>query len=37
MNLLLLGGYRFVGRAVIAEAQARGYAVAAFNRGSLFA
>jgi 2'-hydroxyisoflavone reductase len=34
MQLLLLGGYRFVGRAVIAEAQARGYAVAAFNRGS---
>ena len=35
MKLLLLGGYRFVGRAVIAAAQARGYAVTAFNRGHL--
>src|SRR5580704_14793269 len=35
MKLLLLGGYRFVGRAVIAAAQARGYDVTAFNRGNL--
>lgn len=35
MQLLLLGGYRFVGRAVIAEAQSRGYTVTAFNRGNL--
>jgi 2'-hydroxyisoflavone reductase len=35
MKLLLLGGYRFLGRAVIAAAQARGYAVTAFNRGRL--
>jgi 2'-hydroxyisoflavone reductase len=35
MNILLLGGYRFLGRAIIAAAQARGHAVSAFNRGSL--
>lgn len=35
MNVLLLGGYRFLGRAVIAAAQARGHDVTAFNRGSL--
>jgi 2'-hydroxyisoflavone reductase len=35
MDLLLLGGYQFLGRAVIAEAQARGHTVTAFNRGNL--
>jgi 2'-hydroxyisoflavone reductase len=35
LNVLLLGGYRFVGRALIAAAQARGHAVTAFNRGNL--
>ena len=35
MDLLLLGGYRFVGRAIIAEAQARGHTVTTFNRGNL--
>jgi len=35
LNILLLGGYRFLGRAIIAQAQARGHAVSAFNRGSL--
>jgi 2'-hydroxyisoflavone reductase len=34
MNILLLGGYAFLGRAVIAAAQANGHAVTAFNRGS---
>jgi 2'-hydroxyisoflavone reductase len=37
MKLLLIGGYRFVGRAVIAGAQARGWSVSAFNRGSVAA
>jgi 2'-hydroxyisoflavone reductase len=35
MDLLLLGGYRFLGRAIIAAAQANGHAVTAFNRGNL--
>jgi 2'-hydroxyisoflavone reductase len=35
MELLLLGGYRFLGRAICAAAQARGHTVTAFNRGSL--
>jgi 2'-hydroxyisoflavone reductase len=35
MNLLLLGGYRFLGRAIIEAAHARGHSVAAFNRGNL--
>jgi 2'-hydroxyisoflavone reductase len=35
MKVLLLGGYRFLGRAIIAAAQARGHAVSAFNRGRL--
>ena len=35
MNILLLGGYRFLGRAVIDAAQARGHHVTAFNRGNL--
>ena len=35
MELLLLGGYRFLGRAFIAQAQARGHSVTAFNRGNL--
>ena len=35
MELLLLGGYRFLGRAVIAEAHSRGHSVTAFNRGSI--
>jgi 2'-hydroxyisoflavone reductase len=35
MNVLLLGGYRFLGRAIIEAAQARGHAVSAFNRGRL--
>jgi 2'-hydroxyisoflavone reductase len=34
MNILLLGGYAFLGRAIIAAAQARGHTVAAFNRGN---
>ncbi len=34
MELLVIGGYRFVGRAVIDAALARGHAVTAFNRGS---
>lgn len=35
MNILLLGGYRFLGRAVIETAHARGHHVTAFNRGNL--
>jgi 2'-hydroxyisoflavone reductase len=35
LHVLLLGGYRFVGRALIAAAQARGHTVTAFNRGNL--
>lgn len=35
MDILLLGGYRFLGRAVIGAAQSRGHHVAAFNRGNL--
>jgi 2'-hydroxyisoflavone reductase len=35
MDILLLGGYRFLGRAIIGAAQARGHAVSAFNRGNL--
>ena len=35
MDILLLGGYRFLGRAIIASAQARGHSVSAFNRGNL--
>jgi 2'-hydroxyisoflavone reductase len=35
MDILLLGGYRFLGRAIIASAQARGHTVSAFNRGNL--
>jgi 2'-hydroxyisoflavone reductase len=35
VNVLLLGGYKFLGRAIIAAAQARGHAVTAFNRGNL--
>ena len=35
MELLLLGGYRFLGRAIVEVAQARGHAVTAFNRGNL--
>ena len=34
MDILLLGGYRFLGRALIEAAQARGHAVTAFNRGN---
>jgi 2'-hydroxyisoflavone reductase len=34
VNILLLGGYAFLGRAVIAAAQANGHAVSAFNRGN---
>lgn len=34
MNILLLGGYAFLGRAFIEAAQARGHAVSAFNRGN---
>jgi len=34
VKLLLLGGYQFVGRAIIEAAQARGHAVSAFNRGN---
>lgn len=33
MKLLILGGTRFVGRALVEEAQARGYAITLFNRG----
>lgn len=33
MRLLVLGGSQFVGRAVVAEALARGWDVTAFNRG----
>ena len=33
MRLLVLGGSGFVGRAVVGEAQARGYQVTVFNRG----
>ncbi|MDQ6826934.1 MAG: epimerase [Candidatus Eremiobacteraeota bacterium] len=32
MNILLIGGYRFVGRAIIEAAKARGHRVTAFNR-----
>jgi 2'-hydroxyisoflavone reductase len=35
VELLLLGGYRFLGRAIITAAQARGHHVTAFNRGNL--
>jgi 2'-hydroxyisoflavone reductase len=35
LNVLLLGGYRFAGRAIVAAAQARGHTVTAFNRGHL--
>ena len=35
MNVLLLGGFRFVGRAIIEAAQARGHTVTAFNRGNI--
>jgi nucleoside-diphosphate-sugar epimerase len=35
MNILLLGGYAFLGRALIDAAHARGHAVSAFNRGRL--
>jgi 2'-hydroxyisoflavone reductase len=35
MQLLLLGGFRFLGRAIVQVAQARGHAVTAFNRGNL--
>ncbi len=31
----MLGGYRFLGRAIVEAAQARGHAVTAFNRGNL--
>lgn len=34
MNVLLLGGYAFLGRALIAAAQQRGHSVSAFNRGN---
>jgi len=34
LNILLLGGYAFLGRAIIDAAQARGHAVSAFNRGN---
>lgn len=34
MRVLVLGGTRFVGRAVVAEALARGHDVAALNRGA---
>ncbi len=34
MNILLLGGYAFLGRALIEAAQARGHALSAFNRGN---
>lgn len=33
MELLVLGGTRFVGRALVAEGQARGWRVSALNRG----
>jgi 2'-hydroxyisoflavone reductase len=32
-NLLVLGGSGFVGRAVVSEATADGWAVTTFNRG----
>jgi 2'-hydroxyisoflavone reductase len=35
MNVLLLGGYRFLGRAIVASALGRGHRVTAFNRGNL--
>lgn len=35
MNILLLGGYRFLGRAIVDAALARGHTVSAFNRGNL--
>ncbi len=35
LQILLLGGYRFLGRALIGAAQARGHTVTAFNRGRL--
>ncbi|MCU1693528.1 MAG: hypothetical protein JWM64_2619, partial [Frankiales bacterium] len=34
MRLLVLGGTRFVGRALVAESLARGHDVTALNRGS---
>jgi 2'-hydroxyisoflavone reductase len=34
MNVVVLGGYRFAGRALIDELLARGHTVAAFNRGN---
>jgi 2'-hydroxyisoflavone reductase len=34
LNILLLGGYVFLGRALICAAQARGHTIAAFNRGN---
>ncbi len=34
MRLLVLGGTRFVGRAVVAEGLARGWEVTALNRGA---
>ncbi len=34
MNILLLGGYAFLGRAIVDAAQARGHTVSAFNRGN---
>ena len=34
MNLLVLGGTQFVGRHIVAEAQARGHTVTLFNRGT---
>ena len=34
MKLLILGGTRFVGRHVVAAAQARGHEVTLFNRGN---
>ncbi|MDP9019098.1 MAG: NAD-dependent dehydratase, partial [Candidatus Eremiobacteraeota bacterium] len=33
MRLLILGGYRFVGRAIIDLSLSRGHAITAFNRG----
>ena len=33
MNLLILGGTRFLGRAVVRSAQARGHDITLFNRG----
>jgi 2'-hydroxyisoflavone reductase len=34
LNILLLGGYAFLGRAIIDAARARGHVVSAFNRGN---